>query len=506
MGRRSIAARSRRRCGVVEEPLVSEHGQRSSPWWRLGLPAIGASICLIIAFSSRIGRDLWLDEAFTVTSTNQLWMSLRQRSGSMGLYYVFMSLWTKVSLDQVWLRIPSAVFTAGAVAASARFALVHFGRRVAAWSTTWLVLMVGTIAWAQEARSYSLVMLLGVLSWSLLFRVIRDSTRAGWTLWAVCCAAMIYSHPFAAFVVIAQFISLRAAPEPPPRRFWLLGTGVLAVLMIPMALSLLQEVSPHPHWVPPLGWQALEGSLTIVSGPHRWAQAVWLTAIVASVVVVAVKRSSDSDSTWKAQSMLAWALTTPIILVLLSLAEPMFVERYLVPLLPALAITVAIALTQTKVPSVIAAAGAVLVVALVSGQIALRASAGDAWSDATTIVIDDATAGDIRTGVLFPVPETRQPFEVNAHARLDQLDRVIPVAPAEEWGTNLRYPAEVSETEINSRLVGLDVLWEVQQIFSDQAAEPDSRYQEHGFCFEEVVALPPRLELHRFVRCTPTNP
>lgn len=109
-------------------------------------------------------RDLWLDEALTVTSTNQLWTSLQQRSGSMGLYCVFMTGWSKVSLDPSWLRLPSAAFSAGAVAMTARFALVHFGRRSALWATAAMVLMFGVTRWGQEVRSYALVMLLAVVS------------------------------------------------------------------------------------------------------------------------------------------------------------------------------------------------------------------------------------------------------------------------------------------------------------------------------------------------------
>ncbi|MFP4514178.1 MAG: hypothetical protein ACLFRV_14635, partial [Acidimicrobiales bacterium] len=147
------------------------------------LPLVAAAVCLLLAIPTLGARDLWYDEAFSVTSTNQLWDSLIQRSGSMGLYYGMLALWSKVSIDPFWLRLPSALFAAAATGLAVRFTFTYFGRRTAAWTALILVGTWGLTRYAQEARSYTLVLLLAVTSWYLFFHLAEHSTRRGWIWW-----------------------------------------------------------------------------------------------------------------------------------------------------------------------------------------------------------------------------------------------------------------------------------------------------------------------------------
>ncbi|MDZ7677781.1 MAG: hypothetical protein U5K29_04455 [Acidimicrobiales bacterium] len=133
-------------------------------------------------------------------------------------------------------------------------------------------------------------------------------------------------------------------------------------------------------------------------------------------------------------------------LLVISLAQPMFMGRYIIAVVPAAAIAMSATLTSLRPRVAALVAGAVIVAALVGGLVSLYRFEGHRWSGAVAHIESDLTQ-DARHGIIFNFSHVRQPFEVNAVGS-DVLVETEPVSPAEPWGTNLRYPAEVSDAEL----------------------------------------------------------
>ncbi|MGY6500122.1 MAG: glycosyltransferase family 39 protein [Acidimicrobiales bacterium] len=489
-----------------DQATATESHSRTAEWW---VP-LGAAFAVLVTSIPTLGRkDLWLDEAFTVGATNQLLDSLYQRSGSMGLYYVLIAPWKDVSLDPAWLRFPSTLFAAAGVGLAVHLARRLFGLRVAVWSAILMVPLWGVTRFAQETRSYALVMLLTVVSWVIVIRLVdRRDDRRLWVLWGLCSAAAIYSHPLAGLAAVAQLLALRMS-DPDLRttvRSGAPGLIALGVLLVPMAATFTQEEGAAPDWVPPLGRWSISDGLEMLAGPSGIAQLLVFTGLAASSIVVWRQAEEAHTTQWARRAMVAWLWVPAVALVLISVGEPMFVGRYLIGSLPAASIVAALAITRVepRVPRLIL--GAAVVALLVPGQISLHTDHGPPWREAASLIEDQLDSSE-RHGILFLADASRPPFEVNNYDSVT-IDSLSPVYPVEELGSNLRYFDEVSGDELRTRFDGLDVIWLVEQriILGRDTEEPPHWTMEEplgglGFCRTESTELRDSIEVTRFDPC-----
>jgi mannosyltransferase len=476
--------------------------RRAERLWRIGLPIVAGALTLGLALLTLGARDLWYDESFSITSTNQLWASLVRRSGSMGLYYALLTPWSKVSLDPFWLRLPSALFAAVAVGFASRFAFVHFGRTAGTWTAVLLVPMFGVVRYAQEARSYSLVMLLAVVSWSLTFRLAQRSSRGLWIWWGACGAALVYSHPIAGLIPASQLLAWRgrspslgvAIRDSAP------GWATSGILLLPMVATFGLRTSAAPGWVPPLGWGTLGEGLSMVAGPRAIPQALVALALLLASWRIATTNDGRDEATWQRRCMLLWLWVTPVVVLLVSIRQPVFIGRYLIAALPAVAIVIAVAMSDLRPATLRTGAGLVLLVSLVPGMVILQGSKGHEWSKAIDAIESELRSSE-RHGIAFNYGEVRQPFELNATGR-PILSQTVPVGPSDPWGSNLRYYDESTLDDLAVAAANVDVLWEVAQIF-DADPEPlhPDRFEPVGFCLATSRNFSPGIVVTRFEPC-----
>src|SRR4029077_10007763 len=107
------------------------------------------------------------------------------------------------------------------------------------------------IRYAQEVRSYALLVLLVTLS-SLLF--VRGIWRPSWKVWASYTGATvlgIYSHFFAALVLAAHWISLAfLRRRDVPWRFVAMSACSAGVLLLPLVVFVLRKDTGQIGWIP----------------------------------------------------------------------------------------------------------------------------------------------------------------------------------------------------------------------------------------------------------------
>ncbi|HEX2232166.1 MAG TPA: glycosyltransferase family 39 protein [Thermoleophilaceae bacterium] len=162
-------------------------------------------------------QSYWLDEAATVELVTLDLSGMLHRvpdsESSPPLYYVLAWLWTQVfGSGEVGLRSLSALFGTASIpvayAAAAELCSRRVGLIVAALAAVSPVL----VWYSQEARAYSLLILLGGLSlWSFARLLNRPSGTAA-AAWAVSSALALATHYFAAFLVLPEAVWLAAVP------------------------------------------------------------------------------------------------------------------------------------------------------------------------------------------------------------------------------------------------------------------------------------------------------
>src|SRR4051794_8726566 len=179
--------------------------------------AVPLGLALIAALSvllrlGEMGIGFWIDEGLSVGIADRPLTDIpgvMRQDGSPPLYYVLLHLWMRVAgTSEPGARTLSLVFATLAVPVSFWAARALFGQR-AGWVAAVLAATNPFMTqYAQEARMYALVALLGTVACACLARALISSApereRRPWAIGAaVALAAMLYTHNWCLFFATA---------------------------------------------------------------------------------------------------------------------------------------------------------------------------------------------------------------------------------------------------------------------------------------------------------------
>jgi uncharacterized membrane protein len=173
-----------------------------------GLVAITA-LAAAVRFT-RIGhQSFWLDESYTVDlvqrSFGHMLDGVARTESTPPLYYVLAWPWAKLfGTTEAGLRSMSALFGTIAVPIAWRAGREWFSARAGLIAAALVAVNPFFVWYSQEARSYSLLVLMAALSLLFLARATRDPTPRALALWAVSAALALLTHYFAAFLVVPE--------------------------------------------------------------------------------------------------------------------------------------------------------------------------------------------------------------------------------------------------------------------------------------------------------------
>lgn len=361
--------------------------------------AVGATLALF-----HLGqKSLWRDEIFSVmlaeSSWGDFWSTTLSSELNMSLYHLLLRPWLSFAETDAAIRGLSTLFAIAAVPSLYILGSELFNRMVGGLASFLLAINAFFIEYAQEARSYSLVMLLAILSTLFFYRAMRTPSRASLLLYVVTTALAVYAHFFALLVILAQGISLAALPRSKvPWGSLRRAGGALAVLLVPMAAFVLLRDVGQLDWVPPPVLDDLRLVLRDLSGNGG---TLLLVAYFIPSAVFVLRLIADwrgygrSVELWTDVLILAW-LAAPIAISFgASFIKPVFVSRYFIIVLPALALMVAVGISRVRVR---------WLMALVLGGFVVLAAVGldrwygghrEDWRGAAAFVVDNARPGDL---------------------------------------------------------------------------------------------------------------
>lgn len=398
--------------------------------WRGWVPTLpGVLVGLVSALVGLDRRALWLDEAYTLGALHQLGPTLRDTSGTMGLYYVLLRAWTVPSESVAWLRGLSVLLGLATVVVVVRLAARLLDRTSAAVAGVVLALSPMWFAYAREARSYALVMLLVAVSWLADDHGSADlatgARRRWWYLHTAVAVVLPLAHGLTVLQLLPQVAVVLLGPPSRTARVGVLRGVAAASATTGLLLAL--GAGSVGDWVSPLGGEQA-GFLV-----ERFTSTAWLPlAVVLSAVVLAgaavagraALRAPDEVVRARALVPLAWGLAPIVLLAALSVVRPSFIPRYAVGSAPGIALLVVVALRAAgRRHRVLGGAAFVAVVAvLLVGRVDAGRASEDGWRMAARVVADRAEPGD--TVLLGTEPTTRPAFE----AAWRDVDPGAPVA------------------------------------------------------------------------------
>jgi mannosyltransferase len=175
-------------------------------------------VLIVLAFALRVYRlpaqSLWYDEGVSWYLTRMSWPALTVWTANdiqPPLYYYLLWLWVRLAGSSEYaLRFPSVLFGTLTLPALWIAARRWLGQPAAWLAGLFLALSPLHVYYAQEARMYTLLTCLGLLSSVLLWRILHDpatSLRSP-RVWAyvLTSVAALYTHYFAFFLLAAHFV------------------------------------------------------------------------------------------------------------------------------------------------------------------------------------------------------------------------------------------------------------------------------------------------------------
>jgi mannosyltransferase len=286
-------------------------------------------------------KSLWLDEGATVALARASWQHFawvwwHGEANLQTIYFLLMRAWIQLGDSEAWLRLPSAVFGIASIPLLYLLARQFMGAAPALAAAALMAFNPSGVYYSQEARSYTLAILLVLLSMYYFVRAVEEDHPRDWLLWTLFGILAFYSHDFAALVLVAQAVSVLFKAPPIPWQRLITGGAVIFLLAIP-GLTYVFRASPenlHFLWMPRASpkefWHLAmffggAGAKAVVAG------VLW----IAGAVAVWRSRRAEANVFWRGMLIVVWAALPAVILASISLRQPMFLQRYLIFSLPA---------------------------------------------------------------------------------------------------------------------------------------------------------------------------
>lgn len=471
--------------------------------WSGGLRAAvpGAAVLLVLSLVG-LGRSaFWLDEAYSVAATNQYTATLVQTDANMAAYYALLVPWITIGREMWWIRLLSVLLAVGALLLLGRLATAIHGRFVATVcclfaGSSWML-----VRYAQEARAYTLVVLLAALSWILLDDLVEGRSSRWRELAYVAVATLLpLTHGLAYLVVVCQGLALALAGKV-GRRVWLTylsgagsGAGIIAVILVvgdggtgdgaPMlapgsfARVIRSFTSPHPVLAAVVGGLVLYGVVLAVQGARRaprgaarFRHLVPLfsgPAILLLVVVVSSLRPALNDR-YAIGSVIGIAL----LMALAAARIALWAERKIQ------------ARSKDEVVRTVARHGVVglAVSVLLLGQAHLHERPYDAWDQAAAVVEGRLAPGD---ALVFPESWLALPFEF-AWESAGYNAQVEMLTPSRAFGSMRRFAPKLTASEVAEEVGSYRRIWVVHRGETDPSLSGTlARLRQAGFAVEEI--------------------
>ena len=330
---------------------------RFTPWYeRYFSWVVLGCVLLAMAISLSIGlrQSVWFDEGYSILVAKQSvgdLIHLTSVDTHPPLYYLLLKFWTGVfGWSEIALRSLSVLAMGGAMAIGIFLVKRLFGARVALFVLPLVILAPFLLRYGFEIRMYALGSLIGIAAtYTLVVALGVKDVRAKWrsySLYALLVVAGMLTLYYTAVLWIAHVLWLvwRARKEKRPLfkqpAFAAMGASVALFLpWLPVFISQLGNGALAPIAQP----LTLENIVGIASFMFAYEPLYRLDAVMSLVVLLAIilavycamKAFREASSKQRSYLvLLACYFMVPVALIaLISLARPMYVERYLAQVL-----------------------------------------------------------------------------------------------------------------------------------------------------------------------------
>ena len=381
----------------------------------IGILALGAILRLLFLGE----KSFWADEVISVYFARQDWpdfVTILSYETNMMSYHILLRFWLKLGENEFMIRSLSAILAVATVPVLYALGARLFGAKVGLISALLLAVNAFHIRYAQEARSYSLLVLLTALcSWSFL-RSIDQPSPKNWAGYVLTSVLAVYSHFFAALVLAAHWASLAfLRPRDVPWKGLVVSTLVTGLLLLPVGSFVLTKDIGQVDWIAQPGPRTVAHAFSGLAGADRFPGspgggefftlagagrtllllAYFISCSIAFVPAARVWSSSKASfQTWHYGFLLTWGIVPVMLALGISILKPIFAVRYFAVCLPALVLLAAIGISRVRPTWVFAGALAIIVGLATHTVLSYYKYDKEDWRGATRYILSQVESGD----------------------------------------------------------------------------------------------------------------
>ncbi|MBF6571236.1 MAG: glycosyltransferase family 39 protein [Candidatus Binataceae bacterium] len=350
-------------------------------------------------------KSLWLDEGATAERVLSDWRSLlivvTTTQVNEALYYVLMHPWTDVmGASEFMLRLPSAIFSAATIPLIYLLGVELYDRRVGFAAALLMTVHAVTLRYAQEARSYAMLMLLVTISALFFIRAIKRPSLANCAIYIAAGVLSVYAHLFGILLLPAEFLALFVL-EARSRRRLMVSVLIFGMLAGPACVLAIAGDHGQADWIAAptlysynLLAKMLLGANMMVQFDHTEAAILLLyaIAIVWAVTSAVFRRAAHSAAIVFLVLMAALPIAAAAVA---SIVKPLLVDRYLLECLPFVVILAAVGITEIPSRVTVYAMLAILTLCGIREDAAYyRYLQKEDWRDAVQYIAQGARPAD----------------------------------------------------------------------------------------------------------------
>jgi len=349
-----------------------------------------------------------LDEGFTYrrvcASLPELIADLKVQTQGIA-YYMVERGWCRVfGTSEFALRFPSVIFGTLSVLALYLLGARFFSKTVAALAALILAINPFAVFYSQDARPYALFLLAALASLYFFALLLEQWNRfriAGYLFFT---ALALYTHPFAPFLLAAQFAGLFIfrgdETRPEARRIlrqWIVLFAVTFVLLIPQLLLVSDSIGKKLSGTGPGAWIPLPSVFKLFGTFQNYFMTPFLAAAAVFVILSGLLLGWRRDRAPRRplRFLVAIGLSLTALPWLLSrLVSPIYVDRYTIPAVAAVALLLAWSLRMFPVWGRAVASGILLLFTVHTFYLYHTGLDKDPWREAASEVARRARDGD----------------------------------------------------------------------------------------------------------------
>ncbi len=204
------------------------------------------SLTIFLRFFTLGSESIWLDEAESIRESHLTIQGIAASSNQPPIYFLLLRAWIALfGTSEFAIRSLSAIFGILSIVAIYFTGTTLLNKRVGLISAFLASFAIFVIRHSQDARAYSLLLLLATLSYWFFIELFKTNKTRYYIAYTTVSILLIYTHFFSLFIVASQImfyiIYIKKYLKSRPR--YLISLAILIISVVPMGLLLKNNIS-----------------------------------------------------------------------------------------------------------------------------------------------------------------------------------------------------------------------------------------------------------------------